>query len=160
MNAKEALDFIKQHGIVLQAAHGPVPNLAEAIAGEPLRGSWWSHPKGREIFHVIQIVTDSPEILVRKLMAGKVTYIHRRLWPALVKLASRFPKEQLSQIREEHTPSGAHALRRRPFPAWVPPEVMHEAKELSLGDAEQILAQWLPSAVTGKNRSNRSVRRV
>ena len=28
---------------VLQAARGPAPNLAEAIAGEPIRGSWWGH---------------------------------------------------------------------------------------------------------------------
>jgi hypothetical protein len=157
MSVTEALNFIEQHGIVVQAAHGPVPNLAEAIAGEPIRGSWWSHPQGREIFHMIQIVSDSPDVLVCKLVEGKVTYVHRRLWPALVKLASRFPKEQLSQIREAHTPSGAHALRRKPFPSWVPPEVVNEAKALPLAEAEKILAQSLPSAVARKKRSLRRV---
>jgi hypothetical protein len=153
VNFKEALYFIKQHGIVLQAAHGRVPNLAEAIAGEPIRGGWWGHPRGREIFHTIQMISESPEVLVCKLIEGKVTYIHRRLWPALVKLASRFPKAQLSQIREEHTPGGAHILRRKPFPAWVPGEVVDEAKALPLAEAEKILAQSLPSLVVQKTRS-------
>jgi hypothetical protein len=157
MNSREVLDFVEQHGIVLQAARGPVPNLAELIAGEPIRGSWWSHPKSHEIFRVLEIVSESPEVLVCKLIEGRVTYIHRRLWPALVKLASRFPKEQLTHIWEEHTPSGAHALRRKTFPAWVPSEVVNEAKALSLAEAEKILAQSLPSPVPRKNRSRRRV---
>src|SRR5437868_532934 len=33
MNQKEPLAFVERHGIVLQAARGPLPNLAEAIAG-------------------------------------------------------------------------------------------------------------------------------
>ena len=33
MNQKEALAFVERHGIVLQAARGPLPNLAETIAG-------------------------------------------------------------------------------------------------------------------------------
>src|SRR5205814_8572249 len=43
MNQKEALAFVERHGIVLQAARGPLPNLAEAIAGGTIRGSWWGH---------------------------------------------------------------------------------------------------------------------
>src|SRR6267378_3690441 len=41
MNRKEALAFVERHGIVLQAARGPLPNLAETIAGRAIRGSWW-----------------------------------------------------------------------------------------------------------------------
>ena len=153
MNSGKALDFVKQHGIVLQAARGPVPNLAEAIAGEPIRGSWWGHAKGQEIFRASQIISESPDILVCKLIDGKVTFVHRRLWPALVRLGSRLPKERLSQIREEHTPGGAHALRSKPFPGWVPRGVMNEAKTLSVAEAEKILAAWLPSFAARKARS-------
>ena len=35
---------------MLQSARGPLPNLAEWIAGEPIRGSWWGHPCGHETF--------------------------------------------------------------------------------------------------------------
>jgi hypothetical protein len=40
MSPKEAIAFVKRHGIVLESARGPVPSLAEAVAGEPIRGSW------------------------------------------------------------------------------------------------------------------------
>jgi hypothetical protein len=143
VSPKEGLAFVKQHGIVLQAARGPVPNLAEAIAGGPIRGSWWGHPKGHEIFAVAEAVSDSDEVLVCKLVEGKVTYVHRRLWPALVKLAARFRKDQLTKVWNEHTATGAHQSRSTPFPKWVPGEVLSAAEKLSTKDAEQLLAPWL-----------------
>jgi hypothetical protein len=89
VNAKQGLVFVRRHGIVLQAARGPVPSLAEAVAGGPIRGSWWAHAKGHQIFRIADAVSESDEVLVCKLVEGKVTYVHRRLWPALVRLASR-----------------------------------------------------------------------
>jgi hypothetical protein len=144
VSPKHAIAFVKRHGIVLQAARGPVPSLAEAIAGEPIRGSWWGHAKGQEIFRASLAVSESPDVLVCKLIDGKVTYIHRRLWPALVKLAPRFRKTQLTRVWEEHTASGAHVSRRVAFPDWVPAEVVYEANTLSLADAEKVLSVLLP----------------
>ena len=106
MTQKEALAFVERHGIVLQAARGPLPNLAEAIVGGPIRGSWWGHPKGKEIFRATKTICESPNVLVCKLVEGKITYVHRRLWPALVKLASRFREEQLAKVWDEHTHEG------------------------------------------------------
>jgi hypothetical protein len=60
----DAVEFVRQHGIVLQAARGPVPSLAEAIAGARIHGSWWGHPKGHEIFHAAEAVCASPDVLV------------------------------------------------------------------------------------------------
>ena len=153
MSPREAIIFVKRHGIVLQAARGPVPSLAEAIAGGPIRGSWWGHPKGRIIFQATQAVSESPEILSCKLIDGKVTYVHRRLWPALVKLAPRFRKTQLAKLWEEHTESGAHASRQIAFPEWVPPEVMKQAEVLSIAEAEQVLSVLLAGSDYGANRA-------
>ncbi len=143
MTPREALTFVKHHGVVLQAARGPVPNLAEAVAGGPIRGSWWGHPKGRAIFRTAAVVSDSPEVLVCKLVEGKVTYVHRRLWPALVKLAGRFRKDQLARVRDEHTASGAHRSRRERFPDWVPLAAVKAAEAMSVSEAEAILSPWL-----------------
>ena len=148
MNRKEALAFVERHGIVLQAARGPLPNLAEAIAGDAIRGSWWGHPKGKEIFHAVKTIGASPNVLVCKLVEGKITYVHRRLWPALIKLASRFRKEQLAKVWDEHTRGGTHQPRREQFPSWVPSEVMKEAEALSIPEAEKILS---PLLVLGRN---------
>ena len=124
MTDDEALAFVRDHGIVLQAARGAVPSLAEAIAGGPIRGSWWGHPRRHEIFRATEAVSDSPDVLVCRLVDGKVTYVHRRLWPALVRLAPRLGRARLAQVRNEHTASGAHRVRRQAFPRWVPREVL------------------------------------
>jgi hypothetical protein len=146
VNQEEALAFVERHGIVLQAARGPVPNLAEEIAGGPIPGSWWGHPKGKEIFRASKAICESPIGLVCELIRGKITYVHGRLWPAFIKLASRFREEQLAKVWNEHTASGAHQLKRERFPTWVPPEVMKEAKALSNAEAESTLSQWLELA--------------
>ena len=154
MLLKEALAFVERQGIVLEGARGAVPSLAEAVAGAPIAGSWWGHPKGKEIFHLSQALRDSPDLLVCKLIDGKITYVHRRLWPALVKLARRFRKEQLAKVWDEHTARGEHRSRRTPFPDWVPADVMKEASAMSVSVAERILAQWpLSSARTARKRT-------
>ena len=142
MEPMEAVAFVERHGIVLQAARGPVPSLAEAVAGGPIRGSWWGHPKGKEIFRAAGAVCDSPDVLVCRLVDGKITYVHRRLWPSLVKLAARFPRAHLAKVWDEHTASGMHRSRREAFPSWVPSEVMKQAARLSVSEAEKVLAQW------------------
>jgi hypothetical protein len=45
--------------------------------------------------------------------------------------------------RKEKLASKSLARRER-FPIWVPPEVMKEAKALSVVEAESILSPWLP----------------
>jgi len=140
---EDALRFVKENGIVLQSARGPVPSLAEHVAGERIRGSWWGHARGRDIYQAAEAVVGSGDVLVCRLVDDKVTYVHRRLWPALVRLASRFPRARLAKVWSEHTPSGRHEARRQAFPSWVPPEVSTAASRLSEGEAEAQLAPWL-----------------
>ncbi len=135
MSPRAALAFVKQHGVVLASARGPVPSLAEAIAGEPIRGSWWAHPKSHAIYAVLAAVEASPDVLVCRLVGGKRTFVHRRLWPALVRAASRFPRATLARVREVHTARGRHALSATPFPRWVPAAVAQRATALALDDA-------------------------
>jgi hypothetical protein len=130
-----------------------VPSLAEAVVGGPIRGSWWAHPKGHEIFAVADAISDSDQVLVCKLVEGKITYVHRRLWPALVKLAPRFQKKQLAKVWNEHTATGAHRLRTTPFPKWVPAEIVRKGERMSVASAERMLARWL---VLGRKRAPRS----
>jgi hypothetical protein len=81
-------------------------------------------------------------VLVCKLLDGKVTYVHRQLWPALVRLAPRFARGQLDRVWNEHTESGAHRARRAAFPDWVPADVAAAAGRLSESAAEAMLAAW------------------
>ncbi len=146
MNARGALDFVEKHGAVLLSGRGPLPNLAEAIAGGPIRGSWWAHPRSHDIFRVFTSVRDSDRILVCRLVGGKLTLVHRRLWPALVRLAGHLPKSGLAAIRDEHTASGRHRVDRTPYPRWVPRDVLREAGRLSLAEARALAGPAIAGA--------------
>jgi hypothetical protein len=144
MTKKEALEFVEKFGIVLESAQGRMPNLAAAIAGEGIRGSWWAHKKSREIYLVTRAVRESDQVLVCRLLDGKVTYVHRRLWPALVRVSRKIPKVQLTAIREVHLEGGRHQIVETPFPHWVPEEVIEQAKKLTDRQAESALEESVP----------------
>jgi hypothetical protein len=124
-----------RNGMLLQSAKGPLPNVAELVAGAPIKGSWWGHPKSHAIFNTLASISDSPDVVRTRLVNGKVTLIHRRVWPALVRVADRFTPKQLAALHEEHTTSGAHRVHERPFPEWVPDDVRVAAGELSVEEA-------------------------
>jgi hypothetical protein len=137
------LTVVRKHGVMLESARGPVPNLAELVAGEPIRGSWWGHPAGSAIFDAINDVAHSGEVVRVRLINGKITLVHRRLWPALVRIAGRLRPEQLAAVSEEHTASGAHRKVEVAYPDWVPPEVFAEADELTEDEAFALLPDCL-----------------
>ena len=139
----EAMDWLREQGVVLQSARGPVPNLADRVAGERIRGSWWGHPSGHEIFNVLEDLLASPDVVATRLINGRVTLTHRRVWPALVRLAGRFPAERLAAVDEVHTASGAHRAIAVPFPEWVPAEDISAAALLTIDEALAMLPPCL-----------------
>ena len=117
--------------------------MAELVAGERIAGSWWGHPKGHQIFAELEALDAR-----RRADAfgnGKVTLVHRRLWPALARLADRFPAQRLAVLHEEHTASGAHRVHEQPFADWVTPDIAEEARQLTEAEA---FAQ-LPDCLAG-----------
>ncbi len=60
-----------------------LPSVAGLVAREPIRGSWWAHPSAHAIFRAATRLAARPDVIVAKLVAGKVTFVHRNLWPAL-----------------------------------------------------------------------------
>jgi hypothetical protein len=152
MTPEQALAFVEQHGVVLAAGKGAVPSLAEAIAGGPVKGSWWAHPQSHRIFHVFQAVAESPEVLVCRLVDGKISYVHRRVWPALARLAARFPAERLARVRQEHTAAGHHQNRETAFPQWVPAAVLEQAARLDEEQALALLGDWARTPASKPSR--------
>jgi len=139
MTPKQALSFVKKSGVTLESGCGPVPSLAQTIAGEAIRGSWWTHPKGRVIFLCARAIQESKDVLVCRLVEGQVTYVHRRLWSALVRLAAQFDTHRLAAIREVHTTAGKHKIEVAVFPVWVPPEIIRAAANLTARKAGEML---------------------
>ena len=122
--------------MLLESAKGPVPNVAELVVGEPIRGSWWAHPDAHAVFDRINELADHPDVLRTRLLDGKVTLVHRRLWAPLVRLADRFPVDRLVVLHEEHTTSGRHQVTEEPFADGLPADVRQEAGALT--DAEAL----------------------
>ena len=128
---------------MLESARGRVPNLAEIVVGRRIQGSWWGHPQGKEIFWLTRAVREAPDVLVCRLVDGKITYVHRRLWPALLRLAPRFARRHLAAVREVHAAQGRHEVRMVPFPRWAPASIRRAARRLSAEKAEAALGMIL-----------------
>jgi hypothetical protein len=137
--------FVEDHGVVLASARGPVPSVAEAIAGEPIVGSWWSHPKAQQIFDALSSIDDSEDVRCFKLIDGKITFVHRAKWPALAKLAEAgvLARDRVASIQQEHMPTGEHRNMTTAYPDWVPEEVAAAAAALTLAAAKSQLGIWL-----------------
>jgi hypothetical protein len=73
-------DALAKHGLLL-LQDKELPNAVTVITGERVSGSWWSHPRSHEIFRTLEELDEIA--LATKLIGRKVTYVHKKLWPAL-----------------------------------------------------------------------------
>jgi hypothetical protein len=83
---------------LLLLSDSELPSVAGLIAGEPVRGSWWSHPRAHEIFRVSEKLAGHADVTTAKLVANKVTFVHRKLWPALVAVGTSRERWQLEGL--------------------------------------------------------------
>lgn len=150
------LNWIATEGVVLESARGRLPNLLERLAGEPVGGRWWGHPHSAVFYGLVQKVRASPDILVCRLVDGKVTLIHRSRWAALVRRANHLPIERLARVWEEHGASGRHEIRTLEFPSWVPVDVIEEAEDLSDEAAADLLAMLSSTDTPTARRGHRT----
>jgi hypothetical protein len=81
--AAEAIALVEQAGAITLVPAGDRLSLVTAVVGGPVAGSWWSHPRGKVIYAIATALADSRDVLVSKLVDGKITFVHRALWPAL-----------------------------------------------------------------------------
>ena len=80
---RQVLEELERYGILLES-DARLPSVAGLVAGEPVRGSWWGHPRGQNIYRIAGWLGEHPDVVVSKLVSGKVTYVHggcgRRCW--------------------------------------------------------------------------------
>jgi hypothetical protein len=87
VNTSERLLRALEKGGLLMLQDPALPSIAALVAGEAITGSWWSHPRSHEIFREVGAIAAHRDVLVCKLLDGKVTFVHRRLWPAVLAVA-------------------------------------------------------------------------
>jgi hypothetical protein len=183
MNCAAVRKALQRYGLLLLQDKS-LRSVAGIIAGEALSGSWWSHPRSHEIFACLETI--EKDAIPTRLIGGKVTFVHRRLWPALLAVATagetwqkqglpanpsrRDLQERLLVHAEEvHTASGKHETRLVPWGRWAaladvkpaasPSDARQELQEcaLAIGAAESTLP-W--NRVAKRNRSRRVSRKA
>jgi hypothetical protein len=63
-------------------------SLVGEVTGGPVKGSWWGHEKGKVIYRIASELEASGVVLTTKLVKGRVTFVHRALWPALLRVVT------------------------------------------------------------------------
>jgi len=101
------LSALRARGLLLQQDRR-LPSIVGLLTGEALSTSWWGHPKGRLIFAVLSDLADRPDVLFTKLLGGKITLVHRRLWPALAAVGMSRGAWQLDRL----SPAARRTLAR------------------------------------------------
>ncbi len=88
-----------------------VPSLVSIVAGVRVRGSWWGHPAGQLICQVGEALDSDRDVLVVRLWRGKLTLVHRRLWPALARIGAARSGWQMAGLSDVATLLLAHVNR-------------------------------------------------
>ena len=78
------LALLEERGVLMLASHRTLPSLATAVTGEHVRGSWWGHAHGGEIYDLSNRLEDAS--LDTKLVEGKVTFVAPRRYAALLRV--------------------------------------------------------------------------
>jgi hypothetical protein len=74
---------LKQYGCLMES-DPLLPSVCGLITGAKVNGSWWSHPLAQIIFRVNEQLAAHTDVLVTKLISAKVTFVERKLWPAML----------------------------------------------------------------------------
>ena len=94
---KEIFAELKKTGI-LMVTDKLLPSVVAIIVGEPVRGSWWGHPKSHDIFNMNVRLADHPDVIAIKLVSGKNTFVHRKLWSAVIAIGNSNDDWQLNKL--------------------------------------------------------------
>jgi hypothetical protein len=94
--ARECLQRALDEQELLLLHDAALPSATTLIAGEPIRGSWWGHAAGALIYAALGELEES--VAWVKLLKGKETLVHARLFPALVAIGTSRADWQLDGL--------------------------------------------------------------
>ena len=96
----DVLAALQSHGLIL-LQDKTLPSVVSLVAGEAVSGSWWSHRASHGIFACVQQLKHRPDVTATHLVDKKITFIHRKLWPALLAVAEGREKWQTRGLSDE-----------------------------------------------------------
>jgi hypothetical protein len=128
---EQARAELERYGLLL-FSDATLPSLVGLVVEEPLRGSWWGHPRGHVIYHALNSLADHRDVLSTKLVAGKVTFVHRRLWPAVYGVGCAREAWQIENL----SPAAAWLLREVDAEQEVQTDLVVRPPEITLKVAD------------------------
>jgi hypothetical protein len=100
MTFEEVLERLREYDLLLDS-DPKFPSVTGFVAGDNVRGSWWNHPQSHEMYSLSCRLRDHPDVLLVKLISGKVTLVHRTLWPAVFAVATAREAWQLETLSKD-----------------------------------------------------------
>jgi hypothetical protein len=71
------------------------------VAGDTGGRSWWAHPQAKQMYGLSCGLRDHPDVLLLKLISGKLTFVNRPLWPAIVAIGTAREPWQMDGLSKE-----------------------------------------------------------
>ena len=99
-DTERLLDRLASVGLLLQQDQTR-DNIVRILTSETLGTPGWDHPLANHIFKVLEGVSEHPDITLCKLISGKVTFVHRRLWPSLYTVGASKEDWQLQSLTDD-----------------------------------------------------------
>lgn len=107
MTAKTRKNFASAIGILENVGLLREYDVCRIVAKREIKGSWWGDPTSHEIFALNELLSDHRDVTITKLISGKITFVHRKLWPKLVAVGSARDDWQIKKL----SPSAKLLLR-------------------------------------------------
>ena len=133
-NCNDVRRALAKHGLLLLQDKSAL-DIVGMIAGEKLSTSWWGHAAGRTIFACLERLDDDPDVISTRLVAGKITYLYRHLWPPFLGVATSHEPWQTKGLSADARKL-FDAVKRRDTRATGP--AARELQERLLVHAEQV----------------------
>src|SRR6202035_3575301 len=100
MKLEDLLDRLQEFDLLLDT-DPKFPSVTGLTVGETGGRSWWAHPQAKQMYGLSCGLRDHPDVLLLKLISGKLTFVNRPLWPAIFAVGTAREPWQLEGLSKE-----------------------------------------------------------
>ena len=152
MSLRRVRSELEKHGLLL-VTDSALPSVAGIVVGEPIMGSWWSHPKAQAIYAVVEKLDDREDVLLTTLVLNKQTFVHARFWRDLLSVAmARDPWQMDGLSKDDRTllqrVESQGEIRASRTKTELPSRLLVQAKNIhtETGAHAKVLQSWRAAA--------------
>ena len=100
MTIEDLLERLQEFDLLLDT-DPKFPSVTGFVAGDTGGRSWWAHPQAKQMYGLSCGLRDHPDVLLLKLISGKLTFVNRPLWPAIVTIGTAREPWQMDGLSKE-----------------------------------------------------------